>query len=198
MGSPKALLPWGASTLLEFQVRQLQAAGVGDVVVVLGAHARLVRPFVPAVPGVRTVYNRRYREGRSSSIRCGARSLQPDAQVVLVESVDQPCPSTIQEQLFRVAEDTGAAVVIPTFAGRRGHPIVLARQLVPELLQLSEAHQGLRAVVRRHAGETVEVPVGTDVVLWNLNHPEDYVMAYHRFFTTVKDGAGLRSSSRSV
>jgi CTP:molybdopterin cytidylyltransferase MocA len=36
MGQPKALLPWGDVTLIEYQVRELRAAGVDDVVVVLG------------------------------------------------------------------------------------------------------------------------------------------------------------------
>ncbi len=198
MGFPKALLPWGESTLLEFQICQLRAAGAGDIVVVLGAHARRVRPLVPALPGVRAVYNRRHREGRSSSIRCGARNLRPNARVVLVESVDQPCPSTVQEELFRVAEDTGAAVVIPTFGGRRGHPIVLARHVLPELLELSEEEQGLRAVVRSHARDTVEVPVNTDVVLWNLNDPQEYALAHRRFFTALGGSTDMGSPSPRV
>ncbi|MYK25863.1 MAG: NTP transferase domain-containing protein, partial [Dehalococcoidia bacterium] len=36
MGQPKALLDWGGEPLICYQIRQLQEAGVDEVVVVLG------------------------------------------------------------------------------------------------------------------------------------------------------------------
>src|SRR5437588_6485928 len=40
MGSPKALLPWGEGTLLEYVLQQARAAAVEDIVVVLGPATR--------------------------------------------------------------------------------------------------------------------------------------------------------------
>jgi len=42
------------------------------------------------------------------------------------------------------------------------------------------------------------VPVDTDVVLWNLNHPEEYAMAYRRFFTVLGGSADMRFQSPRV
>ncbi len=47
MGTLKALLPWGGVTLIEYQVGELAAAGVEDIVVVLGHAAEEVRGRVP-------------------------------------------------------------------------------------------------------------------------------------------------------
>jgi CTP:molybdopterin cytidylyltransferase MocA len=46
MGTIKALLEWEGTTLLEYQVSQLRAARLGEVVVVLGHEAELLRSLL--------------------------------------------------------------------------------------------------------------------------------------------------------
>jgi CTP:molybdopterin cytidylyltransferase MocA len=114
--------------------------------------------------------------GRSSSLRLGATALG-QADAVLVQSVDQPCPPAVVGALFEAVEQ-GAEIAIPTYGGRRGHPICVAGHLLPELRLVTEEDQGLRAVVRRHGAH--EVPVGTEQVLQNLNDPAAYAAALTR------------------
>ena len=45
----------------------------------------------------------------------------------------------------------------------------------PELREVSEQDQGLRAVVRRHA--VLELAVASETVFWNLNDPDAYAAA---------------------
>ena len=90
MGRPKALLPWRDTTLVEYQVRELTAAGVERIAVVLGHDAGEVWPHVP--DEAHMVVNEAYREGRASSLRAGAGALPDDADPILVLGVDQPRP----------------------------------------------------------------------------------------------------------
>ena len=46
MGTLKALLEWEGTTLLEYQVAQLRAARLGEVVVVLGHEAERLREIL--------------------------------------------------------------------------------------------------------------------------------------------------------
>jgi CTP:molybdopterin cytidylyltransferase MocA len=64
---------------------------------------------------------------------------------------------------------------VPTFRGRRGHPVCFDGGLLTQLRGVSEEDQGLRAVVRRHA--VTEVAVEDEAVLWNLNDPNAYAAA---------------------
>jgi molybdenum cofactor cytidylyltransferase len=165
MGSPKALLEWRGSTLLEYAIDQARVASVSDLVVVLGPATRHLSLETP------TVFNPEPETGRSTSIRLGASALGDDPSAVLVQSVDQPVPADVLRTLFGVQ----AEVAIPTFKGRRGHPVCLAGSLLEELRQVDEASEGLRAVVRRH--RVVEVPVDDESVVWNLNDPAAYEAA---------------------
>jgi molybdenum cofactor cytidylyltransferase len=178
MGSPKALLPWGGMTLAGYAIRELVAAGASRVVVVLGAGADQVLAALPGCEGVVPVVNADYAVGRSSSVRAGAAAVPPGYAALIVQAVDQPCPAEIAEGLYQAVEADGVDVAIPVFGGRRGHPLGLSGRLIPELAAVREEDLGLRAVVRRHADTTVEVPVSSDVVHLNLNDPAAYEAAY--------------------
>jgi molybdenum cofactor cytidylyltransferase len=173
MGSPKALLPWGATTLLESALEHARAAGVSDIVVVLGP---ATRHLTESLADVRVVVNPEPETGRSASIRLGAELLDEHLAAVLVQSVDQPCPRAVLTVLFEAAGQ-GAEIAIPTYLGRRGHPICLPGSLVPELRRVQEEEEGLRSIVRRHAERIVEVPVADESVVWNLNDPAAYAAA---------------------
>ncbi len=179
MGQPKPLLPWGGVTLIEYQVRELRAASVDDLVVVLGHAAEEVRPPVPA--GARIVVNEAYREGRASSLRAGAAALDDDADPIVVLSVDQPRPRDVIETLLAAHREHAATITVPIAQGRRGHPVVLAGSLLPELRQASDETQGLRGVIAAHQDELFEIEIGFPTVLLDINTPEQYQAALARY-----------------
>ena len=173
--TPKPLLAWQGATLIEYQIAQLREAGVGDVIAVLGHRSQDVLPLVTAA-GARGIVNETYREGRASSLRAGAAAAE-GTQTVVVLSVDQPRPAAVTRRLLA---DHTSGITVPSFDGRRGHPVVLDGALLPELREVSEATQGLRAVIARHATEVREVPFDSAAVLLDLNTPEDYHRATAR------------------
>ena len=66
-------------------------------------------------------------------------------------------------------------IVLPTYNGKRGHPVIFASRLYAELLA-APAEKGARAVVWAHAEEVLEVPTIEEGVVLNLNDPD----ALHR------------------
>jgi molybdenum cofactor cytidylyltransferase len=175
MGQPKPLLAWHGGTLLGSCLRELRAARVERIVVVLGLLHEQVRAAVPEVESTTVVLNLDEASERSGSIRLAADALDAHVDAVLVQSVDQPCAGEVVVTLFETQEREHADVVVPTYGGRRGHPICLSGTLVPALRQVDEASEGLRAVVRQH--QVLEVPVDSESVTWNLNDPDAYAAA---------------------
>jgi CTP:molybdopterin cytidylyltransferase MocA len=168
MGTPKALLAWRGSTLIEHAIDQARAAGVDQIVVVVGPATRHLELDAA------TVFNPEPETGRSASIRLGAEAIEDPPAAILIQSVDQPVEVDVLEKLFRAIDDH-AEIAVPSYRGRRGHPICITGQLLSELREVSEIDQGLRAVVRRHV--VTEVPVERESITWNLNDPASYAMA---------------------
>lgn len=178
MGSPKPLLAWGRETLVEYQVRQLREAGCDPVVVVLGHRTGQIAPLVRDAA---VVVNNAYREGRASSLRLGAAAVPRSASAVVILGVDQPRPASLTGRLLLEHSRAGAPVTVPTYGGKRGHPVVVAPALLPELLAASEARMGLRGVLARYRAATHQVPCDSPAVLLDINTPQEYEDAKRRF-----------------
>jgi CTP:molybdopterin cytidylyltransferase MocA len=179
MGRPKPLLEWNGTTLIEYQISQLRAGGCDEVVAVLGHRAEEVRPYAEKA-GARVVVNEDYRAGRAGSIRTGAVALVPETSAIVILNVDQPRGHAITRRLLDEHAARGNLITVPLCQGQHGHPAVLAGSLLPELQQVDEASQGLRAVMRRHEAGRAELPVDDSSVLLDLNFPADYEAARAR------------------
>ena len=185
MGTPKPLLDWGGGTLIEYQIAQLREAGLDKVIVVLGHRADEVLPHVHQA-GARAIVNELYSEGRASSVRVAAGALPEDASAIVVLNVDQPRPSWVTRRLLAEHLRTPTLITVPTFDGRRGHPVVLSGRLAPELREVREATEGMRSVLRAHAEKVLEVPFDTPVVVLDMNVPEEYEEAKATYFEQVR------------
>jgi molybdenum cofactor cytidylyltransferase len=180
MGRPKALLPWGDRPLLDYQLGELSASAAGEaVVVVLGHGSAELSPIVRA-HAARLVVNPHYREGRATSIAAGMAAVPPDAEAVLIASVDQPRPRAVYDRLIAAHRSGGGPITRAVHRGEHGHPTVFGRALFDELRRVSEESQGLKSLLRRHADGVRDAEVDDPIVLVNLNTPEEYRQALRR------------------
>jgi CTP:molybdopterin cytidylyltransferase MocA len=119
-GGPKQQL------LLPPVLAALGASAVDDVVVVTGAH--------PVEADVRIVECPDWERGPGASLRCGLRALREDAEAAVVVLADGP--DLQPEAVDRVLEAWRAGageVVAASYAGDRGHPVVLGRSVWPDI-----------------------------------------------------------------
>jgi molybdenum cofactor cytidylyltransferase len=178
MGTPKQLLPWGETTVLGSVVETILQSDVSEVVIVLGHEAEKVsgalRDGTRAQPRVRIVVNPDYRSGMLSSVRFGVESLGGDPAGFLTALSDQPgiSPSVIKTLLDAFRRHP-QRIVIPTYNGRRGHPVIFSLDLRRELEALSP-DVGLRQLVWNHPELIMELPVDGQGILVDLDTPEEY------------------------
>jgi molybdenum cofactor cytidylyltransferase len=172
MGRPKALLPYRKATFLEHLLQVTRHPRLGLARVVLGAGAEEIRT-IAKLDSSTVVLNPDWEQGQLSSIWAGIRSLsgiQTDG--VLLCPVDHPLVTAnlISELIGRFYENE-KAIVLPTYQGRRGHPVIFSSQLYDELLA-APADKGARAVVWAHAADLLEVPTEEEGTVLNLNDPD--------------------------
>ncbi|MDD1612464.1 MAG: nucleotidyltransferase family protein [Methylococcaceae bacterium] len=89
MGSPKQLLRWKGRTLLERAIDSAHRVLPERVIVVLGAHAEMIRDATD-LASVNTIQNPAWQEGIASSIRTGVNALPASAEAALILLGDQP------------------------------------------------------------------------------------------------------------
>ena len=175
MGKPKALLEIGGETFLDRLIR-VMGESCSPVIVVLGHEAQRIRSALNQAGTAAFVPNQDYGRGQLSSLQCGLAAVPSEAEGVLFTLVDRPFvePSTIARIRERFQERVPPEVlVVPRVGLRHGHPVCLARELIPEFLSLPPEAQA-RDVIHRHAGETAYVDVEDTGTLADVNDPEDY------------------------
>lgn len=178
MGRLKQVLPWGSYTIIEAVVRAVLAAPVDEAVVVLGHEADAVREAlrpVSADPRLKSVLNERYTEGMLASVQAGVAALPADCKAFLMVLGDQPGadPGVMALLVDAFRQGDEGAILLPTFSGRRGHPVLFSLRYRDELAALDPS-VGLRQLVWNHADAVREIPVDAASVLVDLDHPSDY------------------------
>jgi molybdenum cofactor cytidylyltransferase len=172
MGAPKALLPYRGKTFAEHLLEITTHPRVGLKRIVVGAHAEEIGAELQAADA-EIVVNQDWRSGQLSSIQVAVRSLPADATSgLLLCPVDHPLVSDrLVARLIEAFDTSGTLIVLPTYAGKRGHPLIFAAALYPELLAASP-ELGARQVVWAHAKDVLEIPTEEQGVVLNLNDPE--------------------------
>ncbi len=180
MGRPKLLLPLNDELVIQRVVRTVTAAAVDETIVVVGHQRAAMEEALRGFP-VRIVYNPDYAQGEMlSSIQAGLRAALSQATAALIVLGDQPGISTaIVNQMVAALRDHAGRFCLPTYDGRRGHPIGLPRRFWPEVLSQGW-DASLRDVLRRHPEAIVEVPVTDEVVLIDMDTPDDYTQVVAR------------------
>jgi molybdenum cofactor cytidylyltransferase len=172
-GPPKQLMPFRGTTMLGWVVDQARrAANLDEVVVVLGRAADQVREQVD-FGAARVVENPIFGEGCSSSYRAGIGALSAESAAIMIVLGD--LPGVTPEIIDRLAEawrEHEAPIALCSYQGRKGHPMIFARSLFPQLVEL-HGDKAAWKLVDANAATVQEVhfdlPYPDDI-----NTPEDF------------------------
>ena len=170
-GPPKQLLPYRNTTMLGWVVDQAQrASGLDEVVVVLGRAADQIRAQVD-FGTAHVVENPVFGEGCSSSYHAGIGAINAESAAIMIILGDRP--GVTPEIINRLANEwRGVPIALCSYQGRKGHPMIFARSMFPQLVDLHgdkaawklvDANTALVQEVR------FEIPYPDDI-----NTPEDF------------------------
>ncbi len=179
-GEAKQLLDWRGSPLLRHVARTALQAGLDPVIVVLGSQAEAAWQALEALP-VQTVMNWRWETGLSGSVQVGLTALPPDMPAAIFLQCDQPLVGAdLLRALVERFHETGALIVHPAHAGRKGTPVLFARRLFPELTEVS-GDKGGRELISRYTNSVVAVEVDNPDVLCDVDTRADYERLKKRY-----------------
>lgn len=177
MGGEKLLMKIGGQTVFMISLgRHLGSSLAGVCAVVPGWKAGF-REIVETNAGPRTAFVEMGEPGRmSDSLKAGWGWTMDntDACAVMISLADQPLvDSTTLDVLMDAYRSSARPICAPVHKGMRGHPVIIGRDLDREIMKL-EGDMGARAVLERHPEHVLEVEVGSDEVVLDLDRAEDF------------------------
>jgi CTP:molybdopterin cytidylyltransferase MocA len=170
-GAPKLLEDLHGRPVVYWSAELLRRTPVDEVIVVVAPDHDGIRNALRDVD-VKFIVNATAHLGMGTSIASGVAAVHPSSEAVLVALGDEPMLGVAS--LRRVVERYragGAAVVVPTYRGTRGHPVLFERSVFQELLAL-RGDQGARSVTERLAAQVSFCELAQDAPI-DVDTPDD-------------------------
>jgi nicotine blue oxidoreductase len=121
-GAPKQ------SLLLPYVLRRLVETPLDEIVVVEGAHELELPAMSPGRILVRVVAGSEWEAGPGASLRSGLAALGEDVEAAVVVLADGPDLSPRAVERVLAAWRANGGIVAASYAGARGHPLVVGRE----------------------------------------------------------------------
>ena len=177
MGDFKPMLSIGSISVAQRVVATLSQAGVSKIVMVTGYNATILERHL-AGNGIIFLRNEAYETTQMfDSVKIGLRYLLDKCDNVLFTPVDVPL---FTAKTVKAILDTGASLACPMCEGRQGHPILIANELIPEILN-DCGEMGLKGAMDRCSAELTRVEVTDFGTIHDADTPEDFsaLVDYH-------------------
>lgn len=183
MGRLKMLLPFGDRPMLACILESiLDSPNVSSVTVVTGHAEQEMRRVAGEYERVQCAHNPHYAEGGMlSSVKVGVGALPTDCSAFFLLLGDQPMvrPATLAA-ISAAWHPEKAPIVVPSYRGKRGHPVLFARRFGSDILALGE-QDTLKTLMHCHKDSVHELAVNDESTVLDIDTPEDYEAALLRW-----------------
>ena len=177
MGDFKPMLNIGSISVAQRVVATLSQCGVSKIVMVTGYNAAMLERHL-AGSGIIFLRNEQYETTQMfDSVKIGLSYLQDKCDRILFTPVDVPL---FTAKTVRTILDSGAPLACPMCQGRQGHPILIANELVPEILA-DCGEMGLKGAMDRCSAPLLRLDVDDPGTIRDADTPEDFsqLVDYH-------------------
>ena len=177
MGEFKPMLSIGSISVAQRVIATLSQAGISKIVMVTGYNATALERHLSG-NGIIFLRNDAYETTQMfDSVKIGLSYLQDKCDKVLFTPVDVPL---FTAKTVKIILDSGAHLAVPMCEGKQGHPILIDRRLIPEILA-DCGEMGLKGAMDRCSEPLLRIDVDDPGTIHDADTPEDFsaLVDYH-------------------
>ncbi|WP_176545211.1 NTP transferase domain-containing protein [Bacillus sp. AFS041924] len=177
MGKPKLLLPINGKPLFRYSVEVALRNHLKPIVVIAGRNINKIREHLQDLQDVEILYNPKYEEGMSSSLKLGILSVSNRVDAAMVFLADQPFVSDLVVRNlvdeFKVSSKNELSIYRPKYQDMLGHPILFKATLFSEFNSIY-GDEGGKSIIKKYRHHLKIISF--DHLEWgmDIDTPEDY------------------------
>ena len=158
--------------MLQHTAEQALKSKADGVYGVTGHEHKRVSAFFNEM-NIKNFHNPDYEEGLSSSLKTGFRALADQYDGLLICLGDMPL---VKHNLFNSLIDAfdveeGRAIIVPTFQGKRGNPVLIASNLKNDILAIT-GDIGAKSLIVENEPLVFTVEAGKDSIFTDIDTPD--------------------------
>ncbi|MEG3582349.1 MAG: nucleotidyltransferase family protein [Chloroflexota bacterium] len=175
MKSPKPLMNWGDSNLINYQISILDNTKVEEIIIVLGSRANEISDTIHETK-FKVVENKDFKLGKTTSIIKGLNSISNKNNDVLILACDQPRTKDLVGKVidFHLELPHVKKITMPVYQKKSGHPIIFSNLFFKDLLLIKEDTQGIRQIIKENEGSIYKYKTSDESATIDLNTPDQY------------------------
>lgn len=120
----KLLLPFRNKTVIRYVVENIIAAGLHEVIVVVGHEAEKVEAALTDL-SVKFVLNENFEKGMTTSIQAGVKNASGDGYMICLSDMVMITPeeyALMKDKFLQQLEHDSACICLPRYNGEKGNP----------------------------------------------------------------------------
>lgn len=178
-GSLKQLANWNNHNLLQHTIHTAKTLLNENVIVVLGAHAVTIQNICTK-ESVKTLINRDWQQGMSTSIETGIKALPGTAEAVLILLCDQPLLGVnAVEKLLTQWQQSPELIVASQYESTIGVPAIFPARFFAQLVTLN-GDKGAKQLLTLLRDEVVTVSMPEAAVDIDTRQDYETLIAQHQ------------------
>jgi len=174
MGTPKQLLSWRNTTLIENAIINVLQLKISKPIVVLGANSEQITPKIETYP-IKIIHNPNWNSGLGNSIAFGVNYIQNNYKVdgVLIILADQPLIDTSYLKGMIISYEAGKNQSIATqyHNGKLGVPALFDKYYFEELSAI-DGDKGAKSILEKYSDQVITTQFETNI--FDVDTKEDY------------------------
>ncbi len=173
MGTNKLMLPFQGKPLINIVIDHVMESGITPIWIVMGAFRSDMVTALEGLP-VKQCYNPDYEQGMFTSVQCGFRQIPSTADAAVLFLGDQPLiPGEVTRRLIGEYSRSGKGILIPTYRGKRGHPVLIGKKYA-QVIDTLVPDRGLHTLYDLYPEDIQEVDVVAPGILRDIDTLQDY------------------------
>jgi molybdenum cofactor cytidylyltransferase len=158
--------------MLEWVVEKALVADFAGTILVTGMEKKFGEMLAERY-GIRTVYNSKFKEGMSSSLKTGISVLPPDADGFAVMLGDMPFIEVSTINLLIAEFYKWPEIVVPVFQNQKGHPPIISVRYIEEINSVS-GDKGAREVIKKNKRMVRYIEVDDEGTVLDIDFQSDF------------------------
>lgn len=176
IGAAKQLIDIDGKYVLQWVVDAALESDLQKIYLILGCYADRILTTLPQLKTtekITIIRNSEYKNGMSSSVKCGILATKNHYENVLFLLGDQPFISAqMINTLLGEQIRSQKPICLPTFKNKKGHPVLFNKIFYDQLLQV-EGDQGGRSVLRNNGEHIHKVEIDDPDILLDIDTMKD-------------------------
>lgn len=185
LGFNKLTLKIDGKKVIRRVVEPFISSGSRKIFVITGFEESKIRHALHSF-SVEYIYNERYSEGMSTSIKVALPFIK-DGEGVFFHLGDKPLiEKGIIIQMARIFEKNNKSIVVPVYNGMRGHPVLI--NIIPYVREIEKltGEAGLKKIIEQHPEDTLYIQ-GEEGNVLDIDTLEDIELLRKRGYTIEED-----------